>query len=277
MKKTDIPLFAQKKDLFKFLVENKETLVAEKKYYTKHGDCMAFNHVIYDAKGAAIKAASPVDISGMSQIKVSVVINSTNVMDSHSDVHMPGLWKKSLQENKMIKFLQEHQMAFDHIIADKTDLKAYTQNMSWKDLGFGYKGTTECLTFDANILKSRNPFMFEQYAKGYVDNHSVGMQYVEVVMCINEPEETWCGAEYEAWQKYFPEVANSDEAEAQGYFWAVKAAKLIEGSAVPIGSNRATPTLDNNMKAPSDHAKQPLKSTGINYGYLNENLKLNIN
>lgn len=268
MKRTDIPFFKEQKELYKFLVDNKETLVAEKKYFTKHGDCMAFNHVLYDAKGTVIKANAPVDSSTLSQLKVSVVINSTNIMDSHGDVHLPGLWKKSLSENKMIKFLQEHQMAFDHIIADKKELKAYTQKMSWGDLGFNYGGQTECLTFDATILKSRNPFMFDQYAKGYVDNHSVGMQYVTIVMCINEPDEAWCGAEYEAWQKYFPIVANQDAAEQKGYFWAVKEAKVIEGSAVPIGSNVATPTLDNggNKGEPGNHSKnQPRSRTGINY------------
>ena len=35
----------------------------------------------------------------------------------------------------------------------------------------------------------------------------------------------------------------------KGYFWAVLEAKLIEGSAVVIGSNPVTPTLENNMKA----------------------------
>jgi hypothetical protein len=47
-------------------------------------------------------------------------------------------------------------------------------------------------------------------------------------------------------------VANQDAAEEKGFFWAVKEAKVIEGSAVPLGSNWITPTLDNNKNEPLD-------------------------
>ena len=280
MKRTDIPFFNERKDLFKFLVENKQTLLAEKKYHPKHGDGIniMFNRTLVDKNGKALTASksnAPIDTQGLTQIKVSVAINTTNIMDSHSDVHLPGLWKKSIFENKLIKHLQEHTMAFDHIISDGADLKVYTQVMSWKELGVNLKGNSEVLTFDSTIKLSRSPYMFDQYAKGYVNNHSVGMQYVSLVMCINDDSE-WCGAEYEAWQKYIGEVANREQAEEQGYFWAVKEAKVIEGSAVPIGSNYATPTLDNNMKSkPGNHLEnQPPKRTGINYGYITNNLNI---
>lgn len=283
MKRTEIPFFNERRDLFKFLLENKETLIAEKKYHTKHGDGIniMFDRVLVDLKGKATqnKSNAPFDTRGITQNKVSVAINSTNIMDSHSDVHLPGIWKKSLSENySRIKHLQEHIMAYDHIISDGKDLKAYAQSMTWKELlgTTTLKGSTEVLTFDSNIKLSRNAFMFDQYAQGYVDNHSVGMQYVHLVMCIDDDSECY-GAEYEAWQKYIGDVANQDAAKEQGYFWAVKEAKVIEGSAVPIGSNYATPTLDNNMKSkPGNHLEnQPKKITGINYGYLADNLNIN--
>lgn len=40
-----------------------------------------------------------------------------------------------------------------------------------------------------------------------------------------------------------PYAVNPEVAEEKGYFWAVTEAKVIEGSAVPIGSNWITPTL----------------------------------
>jgi hypothetical protein len=88
--------------------------------------------------------------------------------------------------------------------------------------------------------------MYEQYSKGFVKNHSVGMSYVKMVLCANNPAST---QEFENWNKYLPEVANQETAIEKGYFWAVLEAKLIEGSAVVIGSNPVTPTLENNMKA----------------------------
>jgi hypothetical protein len=46
-------------------------------------------------------------------------------MDSHKDVHLPGIWKKTLQENKDLYLLEEHKFLFQGIITDQ--VKAYTQ------------------------------------------------------------------------------------------------------------------------------------------------------
>jgi hypothetical protein len=113
--------------------------------------------------------------------------------------------------------------------------------MTWRELGFDYEGKTEALVFDSEVEKARNKFMFEQYARGYVKNHSVGMRYVNLFMCINSDEKYYI-EEKENWDKYVGEVVNLSEAEETGYFWAVTEAKLVEGSAVPLGSNYATPT-----------------------------------
>lgn len=281
MKRTPIPFFKNKKDLFAFLVENKALLMEEKKFFPKYGDGIAFMNTFYDKaldEFKTYKANLPVDIGSKNELKVKVVINTTNLLDSHGDVHIPGIWKKSLSENKMLMHLREHQMAFDAIIADGKELKAYTETMSWKDLGYNFQGNTEALVFESTIKKSRNPYMFEQYASGYVKNHSVGMQYVSFVLCVNEAEDPYYGAEFEAWEKYFPLVANKEDALARGWFWAVKEAKAREGSAVPLGSNWATPTLENDMKSEPviDHSRfaieEPVKSTPIDYEYLLKNL-----
>lgn len=242
MDKIEIPQFGSRKELQKFLVENKQTLIAQKKSILKHADGMIYGTPVVNlqVKGKSFKAGA-IDVEEVDQIKVSVAINSTNWLDSHMDVHLKGLWNKSLKENKNIMFLQEHQYnRFDKIIADGDDLEASVKTMNWKELGFDASGTTEVLKFAANILKARNPYMFDQYAKGYVKNHSVGMRYVQLVLAINDED---YGAEYEAWEKYFPEIVNSEVAEEKGFFWAVKEAKIIEGSAVPIGSNVMTPTI----------------------------------
>ena len=84
--------------------------------------------------------------------------------------------------------------------------------------------------------------MFEQYAKGYVKEHSVGMRYVNLEMAVNS-EEKYYAEEKAIWDKYISEVANKEEAEQRGYFWAVTEAKIVEGSAVVKGSNYATPTI----------------------------------
>jgi hypothetical protein len=68
------------------------------------------------------------------------------------------------------------------------------------------------------------------------------MQYVKLELCINS-DSRYDAEEKAAWDKYIEQVANRQTVEDAGYFWAVTEAKLIEGSAVVIGSNFATPTI----------------------------------
>lgn len=232
-----LPEFKTKKELFDHIVENEEFILEEKMATIKNADGVGF--VVPVDKQFNTDKSTPNSILEKEVIEVVAIINTTNIMDSHKDVHIPGLWDKSLNENKRIKHLQEHVRKFDHVISDKDDLKAYVKNYTWKELGYDAKGKTQALVFESKVRKERNPFMHEQYAKGNVDNHSVGMRYVKMVTCINDED---YGAQYEAWEKYFPQVINSEEAEKSGFFWAVTEAKCLEGSAVVDGSNFVTPT-----------------------------------
>ena len=255
------PEFENKNELLDYLSKNQNKIIAQKKAITKRGDEVLFSFPAEFIKELGVKKAiNNMPIEEIEEVlKVKAVINTTNWLDSHGDVHITGLWDKSLQENKYVMHLQEHEMKFDKIISDGDNLKAYVQNYTWKQLGANYTGKTQALIFDSTILEDRNEYMYEQYSKGYVKNHSVGMQYVKMYLCINDEGYS---SEFDNWNKYFPLVANSEDATAQGYFWAVTEAKLIEGSAVPIGSNRITPTLDNNMKAEQSLSNnEPLKDT----------------
>ncbi|WP_394749542.1 hypothetical protein [Spongiimicrobium salis] len=236
-----LPEFNTKREKFDFLRTNKDKLIAQKKSIIKEADGFAFVKTPTISKYGATKMdGTPID-ANVDKLLVKAVINTTNIMDSHYDVHLPGLWKKSLSENRMIMHVQEHKSnMFDKIISDGEDLTAYTKNYTWKDLGYNVSGNTEALMFDSLVKKSRNPYMFDQYRDKYVRNHSVGMRYVKLVLCINDEENG--GAEYEAWEKYIKEVINRDFAEDKGFFWAIKEARVIEGSAVPLGSNTITPT-----------------------------------
>jgi hypothetical protein len=236
----DIPQFETKDEVFEFLKKNKTILIKQKKSAIKYADAISFVTPVFDSKKSdQSKASTTEELLSSDKIKAKIVINTTKLMDSHSDVHMNGIWTKSLKENPTSTHLQEHQMKFDSVISE--DVKAYVQNLNWKTLGFNFEGTTQALTFDSLIEKDRNSFMFEQYAKGFVKQHSVGMQYVKIIMCINSDKDYY-EEEKANFDKYYPEVANKEAVDAQGYFWAVTEAKVIEGSAVVRGSNFATPT-----------------------------------
>ena len=236
----DYSKFNSKQEEIDYLVANKNAILATKKAEIKRADAICFAVPIINEKGEEIKAEpkQSADLLKQDSIKVKVVINTTNLMDSHRDVHMKGIWKQSIKQNKSFLHLQEHEAKFDKIISDNA--KGSIKTMSWGELGYDFKGDTEALIFDSEIDKARNQFMFEQYAKGYVKNHSVGMQYIKLEFAVNDERYP---QEKSVWDKYISEVANKDEAEKIGYFWAVTEAKIIEGSAVVKGSNYATPTL----------------------------------
>jgi hypothetical protein len=249
--------FSTKEEMFKALVDNKSTLIAQKKMITKESDAVVHYVRIDNGKGETVKATS-IDSTNISQLKAVLVINTTNLLDSHSDVHVKGIWNKTVKESKNLLLLQEHKMTFSNIISD--DVKASVQELKWSDLGYSYPGTTEALVFESNISKERNGFMFEQYAKGYVKEHSVGMRYVKLELAVNS-EDKYYRDEKEAWDKYINQVANKETAEEQGYFWAVLEAKAIEGSAVVKGSNFATPTISVEAVKNTSTTTEPSKDT----------------
>lgn len=258
--------FGTQKEMFDFLFKNKKQLIAQKRAVMKKADCVSVSPTLVWDKQQATKATEdmPTDPMMPETMKVVCIINTTNFLDGHGDVHIPGIWAKSLTENKMLMHLQEHEMEFEKIIADGMNLKAYTRTYTWKELGFPYEGVTEGLTFESNIEKKRNEFMLNQYLNGWVRNHSVGMHYVKMDMAIND--ETYPN-EFEAWKKYYPMIANAEKADEKGYFWYILEAKCVEGSAVPMGSNSATPTMmvegmmtEEEME-PEDEMKPPKKGT----------------
>lgn len=244
-----IPTFEKKEELYKFLAENKEALIAQKCSSIKEADGFGASPVLLDELGENGFANKSETGGAPSSIKARLVINTTNIMDSHKDVHIPGLWNKSVKENKRILHVQEHKSnEFNKIIASGDDLKVSTKTYTWRELGYDADGETEALIFDSTIKLDRNPYMFDQYLKGYVTNHSVGMSYVKLGMAINSDDYP---AEKALWDKYFPEIVNFKDAEKQGYFWAVTEAKAHEGSSVPLGSNPITPTLSISPKEQS--------------------------
>lgn len=234
-----IPDFKTPDELFDYLRANKRLLITAKKSVTKLSDPIA--HIGTEESTGLYAAKALADIpQDFKTLTVKAAINTTNIMDSHSDVHIPGIWNKSLKERKDLYLLKEHRLQFENIISDQVKASAVT--MTWKELGFNYEGKTEALVFDATITKDDSPYMADLYAKGKVKQHSVGMQYVKLFLCMNS-DSKYDKEEKANWDKYIDQVVNRKDAEAQGYFWAVTEAKVIEGSAVPLGSNYATPVI----------------------------------
>lgn len=252
-----IPTYENKAELFEWLKANKSFVIQAKKSQIKEADAVLFTQGAEQGEGVTkMEGTSQADPT---KLQIKAVINTTNLMDSHDDVHIKGIWNKSLNERKSYYLLQEHQMKFDKVISDQ--VKASAVDISWAELGQSYEGKTQALIFDANLEQKVNPFMFDQYANGRVKNHSVGMQYVKIQLAVNS-EDKYFAEEKATWDKYIGEIVNRDLAEEKGYFYAVTEAKIIEGSAVLVGSNRVTPTLNTSEPTKSlTPTEEPSKDT----------------
>lgn len=258
-----IPEFENKELMFDWLRANKRILETKKKSEKKLADAVDFVLNVDKDPENVVKSLNDNAEEHLKAIKVKAVINTTNLMDSHSDVHVPGLWKKTLSENRDLYLLKEHNLSFDYIISD--NVTATTKSISWSKLGYQFEGNTEALIFDAEIKQEENEQMFSLYTKGKVKQHSVGMRYVKLFLCMDSSSK-YDVEEKANWDKYFPIVANKTEVQEQGYFWAVTEAKIIEGSAVPLGSNYATPIISvEPVQATQQEQKEVEPIQSLNY------------
>lgn len=245
MSKKLLPPGLTGKDLYSYLVKNEGLIFHAKKSEIKKADDVYSMPLYINSKGELTSKAEVTETQiDPTKLKVVAVINTTNWLDSHGDVHIPGIWKKSLSDNKKTGFylLDSHQRGFEDVIAE--GCTGFTKNLSWKELGLDMSGVTEALIFDCIVEQKRNEFMFGQYQNGYVKKHSVGMRYIKMVTCINDDDYP---VQKENWDKYIEMVANRDEAEAEGYFWAILEAQVVEGSAVVFASNCMTPTMETSL------------------------------
>jgi hypothetical protein len=251
----DIPeKYKTKKEQYKWLTDNKRSIIQQKKSVVKHAD-----GVMCIGIGGTSKANVPTDAT---VINAELAINTTLLFDSHDDVHMDGIWNQSLKQKGYTILNQEHKHSFADIIAEGENVSVEAKEYTWKELGYKYEGKTQVLVYHANIHKADNPLMFDRYIKNKVRNHSVEMMYVKMEMGINDPDYK---EEFAEWNKVFPLIANKADVEANGYFFSIYEAKHLGGAAVPHGSNFATPTINISEPDKSTHNDQePDKSTPQN-------------
>jgi hypothetical protein len=263
--------------LYDWLKANKTALTNQKKSAIKRADAVSGTVKLLDKDDVNKFLADSEIPKDATRLKVRSVINTTRLFDSCKDVHIDGLWTKSLNENKENYLINQHDFSFEGVISDQ--VKAFTQKMNWSDLGLSYSGLTQALIFDSVIDKSEQAkaedglTMFDRYRMSKVKQHSVGMRYIKIFMAISSKmyEE-----EYVIWEEYFNQIANKEDAEEAGYFWAVTEGKIIEGSAVLRGANFATPTLtiSQSKQEPDNSTPEPTRVT-LTASELMKHYKLN--
>lgn len=259
--------FENREELFKHLRENYEEIKRVKKATVKYTDAVSF--VNYDKEDLATKN---IDVEGFDSGYIYPVINTTNYMDSHNDVHVDGIWNKTVKEQQgKILYIQNHDLSVGSEIAYPKDVEMSVKSFTFKQLGYDADGTTEALIFKVakeDILEGRAKDRIE---KRVPSQHSVRMEYVDFDLAMNSDSDE--DKEFkDNYDKYIGVVSNREKVDSQGYFFVVREAKVSkEGSMVVEGSNDITPMLygkdankDNEPTKVTQEQKGPSADTSNN-------------
>ncbi len=175
-----------------------------------------------------------------------IAVNSTRILDSHDDLHIDGIWKRSIKEQQGKNYLcVDHELEIDSVVTKKAYVEMFTAMIPFSLLGKDYKGDTETLIY--KIPKNK---VIHQKAKDWLDSGdeieaSVRMQYVtiEFAMDSNHPDDA---TEKQRYDEFLPYIANQSDFEYIPYFFVIKEAKNVrESSLVVFGSNSTTGNILN--------------------------------
>ena len=251
--------FDTKEDLFKALKENKDKIISVKKktIYTGYNplnpseskQTVINNQIKFKSLKANKELFKDDDY-------FYIAVNTTNVLDSHNDLHVKGIWNKSAKEQNRKNFLVDtHSLTIKNTFAYPDDVEIFVAEIPFKSIGKDYEGDTEALIY--KVKKSN--FIDKDVKKALEDGKnieaSVKMQYVTMSLAMKSDLEE-DKDELETYNKYKSQIANINEFKEEPlYFFVQKEAKNIhESSLVPFGSNSFTGRINT----------EPLKNTQKN-------------
>jgi len=175
-----------------------------------------------------------------------IAVNTTLVLDSHEDLHVNGLWGKSVKEQQgNVYLVADHELCIDSVIVRKEHIKMFTAKLPFSMLGYEYSGDTEALIYQIPKDKIIHDKVKQWLESGDSIEASVRMQYVviEFAMDSNAPEDIKAKERYD---EYLPIIANKDDFDYIPYFFVIKEAKNVrESSLVIFGSNPVTGNIYN--------------------------------
>lgn len=207
-------------------------------------------------------------------ILVKSVINTTNIIDSHLDLHMEKIWNKTVKDNPYSYHLKQHEAKFESVISNKA--KSYNEQMNFSQLGLDVNFKTVANINEFTLSKKKMEYMFNAYVDGDVKEHSIGMLYVDLDIAVYDEDSQ---KQMDFYNEMKTKAVNPEVADEYGYFWVVYEAKKREGSAVVFGSNSITPTLFVKNYEPQQRTQKKIEpdvstQKAIDYEYLRQNLKL---
>ena len=236
--------FSTKEELFSTLKENLSIIEDQKKgkIYESYKKGQSINMKAIDV--------SKFDIEQQKALKLDdnyyyVAFNSTRILDSHEDVHIDGIWKKTIQEKQFKNYVvTDHELEILNTVVRKEYVEIFTAKVPFSILGKSYDGNTEVLIYKFPKDKVMMPIVKEWLESGDELQGSVRMKYIKFVLCMdsNNPEDSDFKINYD---KYIEYIANKDDFEYIPYFFAIlEASNEKESSFVLYGSNQVTGMLE---------------------------------
>lgn len=264
-------VFKSNKELYHSLKDNEPTIIGLKKstVYKSIDKGQSISNLSIVPKTTSIKSKYE---SGF----IYAAINSTHWLDSHQDVHIKGCYKRTVKEQQgRVYYIDTHMKGLSNIIAMKSDIEMFYDDVDWRLLGKNIQGSTESLIFKIAEDKVKTEYLnFIQQDKEL--QNSLAMTYKDIVMAINSNDSEF-KENKDAYDRYIDTIANKEQAEKDGIFFAVKELAIMgEGSLCPVvgGSNSATSVFqikDTQNGKPTDQeaAEKSLQEQKRNY-YLNK-------
>jgi len=243
--------FETKEDLFKELKENLDFFIDKKKSEIQKS-C---------DKGTAVSCKSLDLLKFEDQLKgikiddnfYYIAVNSTKILDSHDDLHVDGIWNKSVKEQQgKVYLVADHELCIENVIVRKEHIEMFTASIPFSMLGKPYDGNTQALIYKVAKSQVKNEIVKEWLDSGDSIEASVRMQYVTILFAMdsNNPEDETEKRNYDA---YIDTIANKNEFEYIPYFFIIKEAKNVkESSLVVFGSNHTTGVLNTKEDEPDD-------------------------
>jgi len=192
-----------------------------------------------------------------------IAVNTTKILDSHDDVHIDGIWKKTVSEKQFKNYLvTDHELEVFNTVVRKEYVEIFTAKLPFSLLGYPYEGNTEALIYKVPKEKVKNEFVKEWLDSGDSIQASVRMKYIKFLFCLdsNNPEDAEFKKNYD---KYIDSIANKQEFEYIPYFFAIlEASNEQESSLVIRGSNYVTGQLGTTRD--QEEKSEPPKGTQTN-------------
>lgn len=263
--------FKDKEEAFKYLMANKSLIIESKKseIYKSHDKGLS----VISNQSAIAKIAESVKSFKMDDDYYYFVVNSSNILDSHTDMHVKGNWEKTVKEQQgKVYLVFDHQLKRSEIIAMKKDVEMFTAEIPFKLLGKNYEGDTYCLIYKVKKTSIINAEAKDWLEKGYEFEASVRMQYMDIDVAINS-ENPDMAKEKLNFETYFSQIANKEDFEVIDYFWIIKQAKnVMESSLVMFGSNGVTGRINENLepeKSTLEYIEPTVVTQSVEDYYLN--------